>query len=252
MSYNPRVHVVGERRARRPQRVVDPRLVGTRHSDLTRRNGPVGVSHVDIQNKIATTTGWRIPYFSGDTFEVYYELICARNASGKLRHETMDRCVRVLAGQLFITHGGQITNVLTNQVCSIPHGEEYEIASSGDSDVEILVIQGRDYEKDLIHITEPEAVSNKAVAPFIESAPTTSRIDPAKAEQAALRLQEERAARERNKNKRSPVPKRANEISLPGSSPAANSAPGGRIPLAGQQIVGVNPRPLGAAGFGEE
>lgn len=253
MSYNPGVHAVGPHPSRKQQRrYVDPRVVGTRHSELVGVHGPVGVSQVDLRNKVSTSSGWRVPYFSGEDFEVFYELICTRNATGKLCHKTLDRCVRVLSGQLFITHEGEVTTVLMNQVCTFTRGSEYELASPGDSDVELLIIQGKDYDTDLIHITEPGAINDRAAAPFHESSTTLSRVTTEKAEQAATRLLEERAAKERNRNKRSPVPKRANEVAMPGSSPQAQSMPGGRAPLAGQQVVGVNPRPLGAHGFGDE
>jgi hypothetical protein len=145
-----------------------------------------------------------------------------------------------------VTNEGQINRVLMNQVCSFPHGNEYEFASSGDSDVEILVIQENDYESGLEHITE-SATNAQAVSPFIDVTPALPRISSEKAEAEAARIKEERAAIERNKGRRSPVPKKVDEV-----LPTAASRPGGRPPLPGQQVIGVNPRPVGAGGFRDE
>lgn len=231
MSFNPKVHAAGSQPYRKARRVFDPRA-GVKHSAITGKHGPVGVSPVDAANRVNTPSGWRIPYFAGDTFEVYYELICARNATGFLKHSTKDRVIRVLAGQLFVTSDGKIDSVLTNQVCSFPHGSEYEYASSGDSDVEILVIQGKDYEVDVEHVTVTSAINSQPAYPAAATKSVLPRVATDRAAAEASRLSEERAVRERNRNSRTPVPKRP--------------------PLAGQQVVGVNPRPVGAGGFGGE
>lgn len=244
MSYNPRVHAVGATPYRKARRGFVTG-VGIKHSAITSKHGPVGVSPVDVASRVATLSGWRIPYFSGDKFEIYYELLCARNSTGRIKHLTKDRCIRVLSGQLFVTNEGIVDQVLMNQVCSFPQGNEYEFASSGDSDVEILVIQEKDYELDLEHITEA-SVNAKAVSPFVDVVPTVSRTSSEKAEIEAARLREERIVRERNKGRRIPVPKKVNEVL------SAAIAPSGRPPLPGQQIVGVNPKPIGAAGFRDE
>jgi mannose-6-phosphate isomerase-like protein (cupin superfamily) len=246
MSYNPRVHTAGGPVSRKPRRIFDPRA-GIKHSTLVNKRGPVGASAADAMNRVATPSGWRILYFEGDTFEVYYELLCARNASGILRHPTKDRVVRVLAGQLFITSNGNIESVLLNQVCSLPSNTEYELASSGDSDVELFIIQGRDYETDVERLTAASATNGRSS--FIPSkiAPEVARVSADKAELEAARIRDERMVQERRKHQRSPVPKKLNEA-LPGSATPPSQQP----PLPGQQVVGVNLRPMGARGFGDE
>jgi len=226
MSYNPRVHGSDRRRKTRP--AIDPRA-GVKHSTTVGKHGPVGVSPVDVSNRVATPNGWRIPYYSGDTIEVYYELLCARNSTGLIKHEKKDRIIRVLAGQLFVTHDGVIESVLTNQVCSFPHGTEYAIASPGDSDVELFVTQDKDYESELEHVTAADAINAEAVYPFEESHSGLSRVSP---EKAAIEAGKRREARDQVRSGKKPVPRRPN--------------------LPGQQVAGFNPRPIGAGGFGDD
>jgi hypothetical protein len=245
--YNPKRHGP-QARDNCKRRAADPRS-GIRHSDIMGRRGPIAISSVDVQNRVATPSGWRIPYFSGDTFETYYEIICARNSSGKVKHETKDRCVRVLAGQLFVTIDGQVKSVLANQTCAFVHGFEYEYASPGDSDVEVLVCQGSEYEKDLIQITE-SGMTNKSTSLFADTSPLPPRVPTVRSEQTAARMREERVERDRLKGKRSPVPKKLSEVT-PGTA-LAQTRPGGRDPFPGQQVVGVSPRPVGMGGFRDE
>jgi hypothetical protein len=153
-----------------------------------------------------------------------------RNATGLVRHETKDRCIRVLGGQLFVTSNGETTKVVTNQVCSLQHGTEYELASSGDNDVEMLVVQGEGYEEDLVHISE--ATTGNAIPAMRQtySLGTRSRASTERAQQTAEQLKSERDTLMRTRV--SPVPKRP--------------------PLPGQMVMGANPRPIGAGGFGSE
>lgn len=223
MSYNPRVHSSEGRVSRRPLPVPQ---AGRKHSTIAAKQGIIGVHTVDLNNRVTTMSGWRIPYFSGDQFEVYYELLCARNSLGMVKHPSKDRCVRVLGGHLFVTSDGEINTVLTNQVCSLKSGTAYELASSGDSDVEMLVIQAKDYEKDLEKITEPNSKNSTPVVSVVERV-VTPKTNSEAAKIEAERIKSLRA--ERN----NPVPKRPR-----------------RQPLPGQQVEGINPRPVGAGGFG--
>ena len=245
MGYNPRIHGTGEHAGRKRPRHFDPRA-GARHTTVVGQRGPVGISPVDIQNKVSTSSGWRISYYEGDTFEVYYELICARNSIGRVKHPSKDRCVRVLSGKLFIVSDGKIDSAVANQVCSFPKNVEYEFASSGESDVEILVIQESGYAKDLEQITPSEAVNSHAVTPFLDHQPSLPKVSSERAEAEAARLREARMTKNREKRQRSPVPKRVND-----TTPVA-TMPTNRPALTGQQVVGVNPRPIGAGGFRDE
>lgn len=245
MGYNPRIHGTGEHAGRKRPKHFDPRA-GMRHTTVVGQRGPVGISPVDVQNKVATSSGWRISYFEGESFEVYYELLCARNSIGRVKHPSKDRCVRIISGKLFINSNGKIDSAIANQVCSFPKNVEYEFASSGDSDVELLVIQEAGYAKDLEQITPSEAVNSHAASPFIERQPSSPRIPSERAEAEAVRLREARMTKNREKRQRSPVPKRVNE-----TTPVAIT-PTNQPLLPGQQLVGVNPRPIGAGGFRDE
>lgn len=225
MPFNPARHGPGAALPHRKSRLVDPHS-GRRHSDIVNKNGQSVVHSSDLANRKVTASGWRIDYFNGD-FDVYYELMCARNASGLLRHETKDRCIRVLSGQLFVTVAGQITSVLTNQVCVLTKGTEYELATSGDSDVELLVTQDSKYDEDVDRVSEA-SVGNSTPRIRPTAQPIQSRSSSGKAQQAAEALQDARTQRIQARQR--PVPRRPD--------------------LAGQQVIGVNPRPVGAGGFG--
>jgi len=227
MPYNPAVHGPNATSHQKRPRAIDHRA-GRRHSDIVSSRVPVVVHVSDLVNRKALSSGWRIDYHMGE-FEVYYELLCARNSTGTIKHESKERCVRVLSGKMFVTMGGEVISVNTNQVCVFLPGMEYELASSGDSDVELLVSQSGGYEEGLIHITESSATNSRPLSRHLPSEPTATnaRVSPDRAVAAAEQI---RAGRTERRVK--PVPRRA---SLPG-----------------QVIQGVNPRPVGAAGAGDE
>jgi mannose-6-phosphate isomerase-like protein (cupin superfamily) len=226
MSYNPKIHS-DEKKNNKLRLAIDPRA-GIKHSSIAAKHGVIGVCTTDLNKRVTTASGWRIPYVSGKQFEVYYELLCARNSMGMVNHPTKDRCIRVLAGQLFVTSKSEIQTVLANQVCFLESGVSYELSSSGDSDVELLVIQEFDYEEDLEHITEPSVGNSKAILSVFER-----EVIPRSKSDAAIKEAE-----------------RINTIRA--ERAAGPNRPPKRPPLPGQTMQGVNPRPIGAGGFGEE
>jgi len=227
MSFNPN-RVASTGGVARKQRSYNPHA-GVRRSQIASRSGP-SVRFTDYANRKDTAYGWCISIFSGKDFEVEFQFMCSRNASGRLCHPTKDRCIRVISGRLFVLVGEETTPVDAHQAFTVEAGVEYMLATSGTGDVEILVCQSANYEKDLNHVTPPEAVNVVAnMGPVRPDSETRPHRDGSMAQQQAAQIAEERAQK---RSGRTPVK--------------------GRAPLPGQQVVGVNPRPVGAGGFGGE
>jgi mannose-6-phosphate isomerase-like protein (cupin superfamily) len=241
MSYNPNLHLKSQNN-RRPR--VPDLACRQRNQTNFKRTSQVSVNLDDMSKKVTTLSGWKIPYSTGEQFEVYYELLCANNSTGMLKHETKDRCIRILSGKLFINVEGEISSFFANQVCNLNKGMSYELASSGDSDVEMLVIQTFGYDKDVKHLTQASAISS---------------IQTTVSEQAVPERQLVRPSRDRSliaaKIKQEEQLKRMDPDSIDSSVPGMPRRKVGRPqrpPLAAQQVEGVNLRPMGAAGFGDD
>jgi hypothetical protein len=228
MSYNPaRVSQTGG--AARKNRSYNPHA-GRKHSQIVSPSGPSSVRFADYNNRKDTPFGWSISIFKGKNFEVEYQFMCARNASGKLCHPTKDRCIRVLGGRLFVLIGEETVTVDTHQAFTVEAGVEYMLATSGTGDVELLICQGADYEQDLTHVTQPEAVNvMSSMAPVRPEGEAKPPREGSMAYQQAAQMAEQQAQK---RAQRTPVK--------------------GKAPLPGQQVDGFNPRPVGAGGFSEE
>jgi len=237
MSYNPTRHGQQSKHTAR-QRFVDPKA-GKRHSDIARALGPRGANIEDIRNRQTTPHGWRIPYFEGDEFEMYYEYLCARNGTGVVKSVEHDRCIRILVGTVFYTSDGQINQLHTGQAAVFPKGTEYELSTSGDTDAELLICQGAKYEESLEHITQ-SMKNNPLMTQVPKEAPSRdSRVDPDKGKKQAQMIAAARTKR------RQPVPKKTVINELGEEVPA----PHGKVPLPGQAVIGMNPKPVGAGGY---
>lgn len=232
MSYNPArasgrpVAAVAKAR----QRIPVPGS-GVRHSQIAQREGPRGINVADIRNRQETQRGWRVLTFKGDEFEMVYEYICARNHTGLIKNEKQDRCFRVLAGAVFVTIGEVTDQIQTGQSFAVPKDTEYVLATAGSTDAEVLFCQGADYDKNVTQISDPQKTSAAAVSPEPKAPPQREARSTQSAVQAA-KIEAERTARE--KVKRTPVGKKE------------------RAPLPSQVVTGVSPRPVGAAGYGED
>jgi len=225
MSFNPaRMNGLGSSKR---SRHLDPHA-GLKHSQIVRSLGVQSVRVEDVRNRQDTAHGWRIPIYKGPTFEVEFQYMCMRNSTGRLRHDTKARCVRVLAGQLFVLVGDQSVMLVAHQAITLDPKVEYVLGTSGTGDAELYLCQDADYEKDLVTVSPSEAININPSAFAIkdESAPRERRADSMARQQA-----EEMAARK--ESRRTPMTK-------------------SRAPLPGQQVEGVNPRPIGASGYNEE
>jgi mannose-6-phosphate isomerase-like protein (cupin superfamily) len=239
MSYNPNIHgKEGKRVARRRQ--ADPKA-GKRHSDIVRAMGPRGTNIEDIRNRQSTPHGWKIPYHQGEEFEMYYEYLCARNGTGVIRNDEHDRCIRILVGMLFVTRDSQITTLYAGQAVVMEKGSEYELATSGDTDAELLVCQGANYAATVEQVTQPTK-TNPVMTQGPKEAPSRdSRVDPERAKQTALMMKADRERRKQPVQKKTVVNELGQEV----------PAPSGKAPLPGQSVIGINPKPVGAGGYGD-
>jgi mannose-6-phosphate isomerase-like protein (cupin superfamily) len=206
--------------------------------------GPRGVNIADMRNREATAHGWRIPYFMGDDFEVIYEYICARNGTGVIKNADKDKCVRVLAGSLYVTVDGEIKTILTGQAYALLRDTEYELSSSGDTDVEVLICQNAGYEDTVEYITQPTATNPVMANTSPQELPPRNVVSKEKAKRIAEDMKRQRDAR--TEAKKSPVKRGTVENELGEQVPPPVDK---RIPLSGQQVVGVNPMPVGAGGY---
>jgi hypothetical protein len=140
---------------------------------------------------------------------------------------------------VFVTSDGKIETLYAGQARVLAKGEEYELATSGDADAELLVCQGPDYEATCEHITQATQ-TNPVMTHSPKEAPSRdSRVDPEKAKKQAKMI---KAARDK---RRQPVPKKTVTNEMGEEVPA----PSGTAPLAGQSVVGINPKPVGAGGY---
>lgn len=225
MPYNP--SRLGGKRA--PKRRNHNPHAGVKHSSIMARGGPQAVFSSELQNRVPTSCGWKIAQFLGDDFEVEYHYICAGNNSGVIKNEESDRFIRVLAGTIFLTLGSEIVQIYTNQTFSIKKGCEYQLATPGVGDAEVLFCQGPKYEEGMDQVSPPEASNIIEAAPIAVS--TSSVSKPRREESKALE-QAEMIKAQRNQRKKTPMKST-------------------KAPLAGQQVTGVNPRPAGPGGYAE-
>jgi mannose-6-phosphate isomerase-like protein (cupin superfamily) len=164
-----------------------------------------------------------VEYFKGEEFEVRYELIAAHNATGKIKNDEADRVVRVLRGQLFILQDGNIVTLREGQAYSLPKGTEYEMCSDNSSDVEVLLCQGSNYEKN-VKIIEESEISNVNPVTVIQDRTVPPRRKSSKAMEAAQMISSEKMARQAARN---PAKKKLSSA-LPGQNePGANLQPMG-------------------------
>lgn len=223
MSHNPN-RVAGNNGVRRVVRRYDPSL-GHRRA---RGGGPQGIDLADLQKREATGRGWRVVAFKGDEFEVIYEMIAARNATGVIKHEEADRLVRVLRGQLYATMDGTIVTIRSGQFLELPKGTTYELSSEVADDVEVLFCQGAGYEEGVEVVRETDT-SNPIpkTTPDPERKPVPKRKSAGKAMAAA-----EKAAAERKRRQEDRI--------IAQKSPPTT--------LVGQNEPGANLRPMGDPG----
>jgi hypothetical protein len=169
-----------------------------------------------------------------------YELISAGSSTGKIKHETADRSIRVLEGCLYVLLVGEAPIELTrHQSFSISRDTEYELCSNKTADVEVLFCQGSKYEEGVEVIEVAQTTNMEPMTELPKESEMLPRVDGSKAQETAKAIKRDRMARQKTKN---PAPKKN-----PDGTPVGH----GRTPLAGQQVTGANPRPIGPNGYAE-
>lgn len=249
MSHNPARTAGGVRPKR--QRRLDPRA-GVKASDIRARYGPQAATVDDVRQKVNTPRGWRVEIHKGDQFEMLYEFICARNATGIVVNREHDRAIRVLGGEIYLTIGKEIIPLRQGESYSLEAGLEYQLATSGSFDSEVMFCQGPNYEETLEQLSEPQAINSNMHLPMPQEAdPDKARVD---GSQAQLQAQIQQFHRQRRDAKKKIAAGRPTS-SADGVATAGDvirTPPPSRAPLPGQQVQGTNPRPVGAGGFNDE
>jgi len=255
MSYNPSRQSAASNPRR--QRRLDPRA-GIHHSDIIAKHGPAAATITDLRHREETSRGWRAVLFCGDEFEMIYEYICAKNASGMICNPEKDRALRLMAGELFITTGGEVAHLHSGASLALPKGIEYQIATSGTADAELIFCQGSDYENSLEQISDPEAVNAETKMNLVEPSDTPARekVSAESTRKYAEKMQEQRHQRDVDRRRGlSRVVDEQSAAATSGAEAVVTATPRRTPPrrvLPGQQVQGVNPRPMGAAGFGDD
>jgi mannose-6-phosphate isomerase-like protein (cupin superfamily) len=248
MSYNPHRHGTQAAQAKR-QRNMNPHA-GVKLSDIIARQGPQAATIDDYRGKVETPRGWRVEQFKGDTFEMIFEFICSKNSTGMIKHETEDRSLRVLGGELFVQINGTTARLRPGNAIAIPAGTEYSLATSGTTDAEVIFCQGAGYEDSLEQLSDPclNDVTRMLDVVEVDRALAPSTSDKARAQ--AERIEAER--RQREAAKRSAQSGQQVQQSGGTSQEAVVAkTPPRRAPLTGQQVQGMSPRPIGASGYGD-
>ena len=246
MSHNP----MRQKHTAKRQRRLDPRA-GVKASDIRARYGPQAATVEDVRNKTNTPRGWRVMIHKGDAFEMVYEFICSRNATGIIVNHDHDRAVRVLGGEIYLTLEENIIPLRAGESYSLEAGLEYQLATSGSFDAEVMFCQGPDYEETLEQLSEPQALNASMNMPLPrETGPAQPRVDGSQAMLQAQIQQFHRQRRMADQNRSAGRP----SSSADGATTAGDvrrTPPPSRAPLPGQQMIGTNPRPIGSGGFSE-
>jgi hypothetical protein len=225
MSYNPvraRNFHKPDSRPRRKQEVGG----GTRHTDIARREG--------IQTPLDTTGpktqlvhGTSQEVFSGEYFDVRYELVYGGAASQFGSSEEGERCIKVLSGHLYVTtedsSGFRVGKTLQKGASiSFAKGVKYSYATST-SECELYIIESKQYKWSQL---EPGITNPSIKQAPIRALPPERNTDPVR--QQALKKAQDVAAKRKGRPPKTKKPL-ATEVAT--------------------QVIGVNLAPMGPGAF---
>jgi mannose-6-phosphate isomerase-like protein (cupin superfamily) len=225
MSFNP-ARMPGVTKLNK-SRAGDP-YAGIKHSQINPQLGPEAVFADEAISRVKTEYGWKLHQFTGK-FEVQYRYVLAGNSMGRQLHKKKSRHIRVLAGTLYVMSGGKTNKMGANQTVNILPEVEYVLASSGSGNVELLICQEADYEKDLIQVSPPESMRTEelmSLTPEAVAATVRKPVDDAARARSEKMAEGRRRKREAKADMRAPIP--------------------------GQEVAGVSPMPVGPGGYGED
>jgi hypothetical protein len=104
-----------------------------------------------------TTTGYKVPGFSSESFETYYEVMLAGSSTPVVNHATKDKTVRVISGVGFVLLSKKLDNsvleetqkrIIPGDEIALEKGVTYRIATSNEN-FEFFVCQNAGYNTDL-------------------------------------------------------------------------------------------------------
>jgi hypothetical protein len=229
MSYNPHL-AANFNKTTQPRQTPDFRA-GITHSEIMKRNG-IG-NTIPNQNRVKTTNGIAVELFSGP-FVVRSELMAAGNSSGKIVNSKKDRVILVQKGVLCVlVNKEEIPRQIRDGQIFIAHKkEQYELATLGNIDVELVFIEEPDYASSVKVLSEGNvrAMDTSSLTDGVEEtkSPRVRTSNQSKSLEASLEI-----AKVRN-SKRDNTHKTVNTLV---DSPNSDA------------VLGLNPRPMGPAAF---
>lgn len=246
MTFNP-VRAENFNKRNRPRHELNPHA-GIKHSDIMKRQG-VGVT-IPLDSRVNTPNGISALLFSGEDFVVRSELVASGNASDFGMNECDDRVYVIRNGVLFVRVGqedgsSKMMQFQSGDVFRAPKGTKYSVAASGTHDVELLVIETANYDAGWQTIETGVAAGLGANVVLSGESPSVDvpRIERRRDQTLAKAQAEEIAAPRRRKLRMSA----STELSAGGNVRATR----GSDPNSGT-VLGVNPRPMGPGGVGED
>lgn len=236
----------------RKRRPVDVHA-GVKHSDIMKRAGLGGT--VPLEDRRQESYGFSAAVFNAENFTVRSAVIGAGNNLGLGVNPEADRVFRVQRGVLFAyvvtdtiidqdsgeeSYQQDILQVQEGSLFRAPRGMKYAVASSGTADVEVLIIEDKDYDKTWQPLGEavmrPVSGMMTGATPS-EPIPMGQRrtSDQARSRQVAA---QQAARRQRRRQPRGPVAA-ANAAGHVAPQIGANAATNANS----ANVVGVNPKP---------
>lgn len=236
MSYNP---ARASGKSNKKQRRFDPHA-GTKHSDILRRKG-VGFDATSAQRE-NTRHGFTSPVCSFEGFVQRYVCLFAGNNTGVGVNSEGDRSIRVMTGVLYVTSiskiketdeegevtirdVGEIKEYAPGYTVSLKRGTRYSLASSGTTNVEMLITETPGYQDTW------KEIEGAVVAPqedIILVAPRTSQT---------------RRPRGESKAKLAALKMSGKKVDLQANAETRRRTSGENVNSSA--VVGVNPRPSG-------
>jgi hypothetical protein len=229
MSYNPHLSA-NFYKTTQPRHAPDFRA-GTTHGEIMKRHG-IG-STLPNQNRVNTATGIAVELFSGP-FVVRSELMSAGNSSGKIVNSKKDRVILVQKGTLCVLVNKEEIprQIKAGNVFVAKKKEEYEIATLGNTDVELVFIEEPDYASNVKVLSEGNvrAMDTSSLMSGLEETtpPRVRTSDQSKSLEASLEIAKVRNSKKENTHK---------TINILVDSPNSDA------------VLGISPKPLGPGAF---
>lgn len=156
--------------------------------------------------RLPTATGYKVPGFSGKSFETYFECMLEGTTTPLVMHPKKDRTIRIVSGSAFVVTSitnddGTVTEdqkrVIAGDEVALVRGMTYRIATAGEQ-VEMFVCQQAKYEAALEVVEEmmaPVAIpADLLQAPTVHERLVKSRPQEARRPRRGSRAKEQMVA----------------------------------------------------------